>query len=128
MALSLKRNVGNNGHSCLESAFETFWSFPEHYRFLYILKNYISTCLSAENCDLGCAPAIFEQFSCFLPHSSVPVLGFTYREALEQLQNTRLCNACDSSLCLNDKPWKIDFRAFNRKWPRVFYAYIFNYA
>ena len=34
-----------------------------------------------ENCGLGCAPAIvmiFVQFFCFLLHSSVPVLGFTY--------------------------------------------------
>ena len=35
--LSLNRN-GNSGRSCLETAFETFWLFPEHYRFLYTLK------------------------------------------------------------------------------------------
>ena len=40
-----------------------------------------------ENCGLGCAPAIFVQFSCFILHSFVPVLDFTYRKALEQLQN-----------------------------------------
>ena len=26
------------------------------------------------------------------------------------------------------KKWKIDFHAFNRKWLRVFHAYVFNYA
>ena len=142
------------------------------------------------------------QFFCFLLHSSVPVLGFTYliKKALEQSQNTWLCNMCDhpfiesihfthawsltkgvrsrgsphsnqynawpcsdlagkltssptpcaccsfewlehsivfpskwplirnmDTLYWNDKPWKIDFHAFNRKWPRVFHSYVFNY-
>ena len=33
--LSLNRNVGNSGRSCSETAFQTFWLFPEHYRLLY---------------------------------------------------------------------------------------------
>ena len=38
----------------------------------------INTCSSTKkNCGLGCAPAIFVQFFCFLFHSSVWVLGFT---------------------------------------------------
>ena len=41
----------------------------------------ISLHSSTENCGLGCAPAIFVQFFCFLLQSSVPVLGFTYRKA-----------------------------------------------
>ena len=35
--LSLNRDVGNSGRSCLEIALET-WLFPEHYRFLYTLR------------------------------------------------------------------------------------------
>ena len=36
--LSLNRYVGNSRRSFSETAFETFWLFPEHYRFLYTLK------------------------------------------------------------------------------------------
>ena len=48
----------------------------------------INTHSSTEKCGLGCAPTIFVQVFCFLLHSSVPVIGFTYRKPLEQLQNT----------------------------------------
>ena len=71
---SLNRNVGNIGSSCSET---------------------INTCSSTKNRGLGCAPAIFVQFFCFLLHSSVPVLSFTYLNALELFQNTLLCNTCD---------------------------------
>ena len=50
---------------------------------------------STENCGLGCAPAIFVQFFCFLLDWYVRVLGSTYRKALEKLQITCLCNTCD---------------------------------
>ena len=36
--LSLNRNVGNSGRSCSQTAFETFWLFPEHYRFTLHFK------------------------------------------------------------------------------------------
>ena len=55
----------------------------------------INTRSSTEKCGLGCAPTIFVLFFCFLLHSSVSVLGFTYRKALEQLQNTWLRSICD---------------------------------
>ena len=35
-------------------------------------------------CGLGCAPTICRAVFCVLFHLSVPVLGFTYRKALEQ--------------------------------------------
>ena len=56
----------------------------------------INTSSSTENCGLGCATAIFVQFFCFLLNLYVPVLGFTYRKALEQLHNTWLCKTCDN--------------------------------
>ena len=85
---------------CTVSSFsetETFWIFPEHCRFLYTLKPCIPVHLLRKLMwsGVGCAPTIFVQFFCFLLHSSVPVLGFTYRKALEQLQNTWLCNMCN---------------------------------
>ena len=79
-----------------ETAFETFWLFPEHYRLLYSLNfDTINTCSSSEKCGLECAPPIFVQFFCFLLHSSVSLLGFTYHKALEQFQNAWLCDTCD---------------------------------
>ena len=36
--LSLNRNVGNSGRSCSETALQTFWLFPEHYRFTVYFK------------------------------------------------------------------------------------------
>ena len=36
--LSLNRNIGKSERSCSETAFETYWLFPEHYRFLYTVK------------------------------------------------------------------------------------------
>ena len=36
--LSLNRNVGNGGRSCSETAFETFWLFPECYGLLFTLQ------------------------------------------------------------------------------------------
>ena len=49
---------------------------------IYIYLKNINTRSSTENCGVGCAPAIFLQFFCFLFHSCAPVLGFTYRKAL----------------------------------------------
>ena len=61
-----------------------------------ILLNHFSIHSPTENSCLGCAPAIFVQFCCFLPlHSSILFLGFTYCKALEHLRNTWLCNTCD---------------------------------
>ena len=36
--LNLNRNIGNSGRTSSETAFKTFWLFPEHYWFLYTLK------------------------------------------------------------------------------------------
>ena len=52
----------------------------------------INTRPSSEKCGLESVPTIFVQFFCFLLHSSLPLLGFIYHEALGQLQNTWLCN------------------------------------
>ena len=80
--LSLNRNVGNSGRSCSETAFETFCLFPEHDRFT--LKPFSHPFIYRKLWSgMWCAPAIFVQFFCSLLYSSVPVLGFTYRKALE---------------------------------------------
>ena len=61
--LSLNRNVGNSGRSCLETAFKTFWLFPEHYRFLYTLKPFPHIyLLKTVVWDMHSAPAIFVVF------------------------------------------------------------------
>ena len=75
----------------------------------------IYTRSSTKNCGVGCAPGIVVQFFCFLFYLSVPVFGFTYRKALAQFQNIWLCNKCDNSFCLNDKPWKNRFSRFHQK-------------
>ena len=81
------------------TVFEIIWLFPEHYQFLYTLKTIKHPFIFRKKCGLECAPTNFVNqlctFFCFLLHSSVPLPGFTYRKALEQLQNTWLCNTCD---------------------------------
>ena len=49
----------------------------------------INTRPSSEKCGLVYASTIFVQFVCSIRpgHSSVPLLGFTYRKALEHFQN-----------------------------------------
>ena len=90
--LSLNRNVGNSGRPRTAKTQANIDMVKEgHCKHISLTKTQIltiNTSSSTENCGLGCAPAIFAQFFCFLLHSSVPVLGFTYRKALEQLQNT----------------------------------------
>ena len=103
-------NLDNTGHTycncpllfvCMvstdsETAFETFWLFPEHHRFLYSLNfETLNPCSSSEKCGLDCVTIIFVQFFYFLLHSSVSFLGFTYHKALQQFQNAWLCNTCD---------------------------------
>ena len=89
--LSLNRKVGNSGRirrartqASIDMVRRALVAHPlTKTQFLTI-----NTCSSTENCGLECAPALFVHFFCFLFHSSVPVLGFTCRKALEQLQNT----------------------------------------
>ena len=50
---------------------------------LYTLKPFSHPFIYWKLCGMWCAPAIFVQLFCFLLHSSVPVLGFSYRKALE---------------------------------------------
>ena len=83
---SLNKNVGNSGHFCPQTAFETFWLFPEYYRFTvpYTLKPFSHPFIYWKLWSgMWCAPAIFVQFFCFLLHLSVLILGFTYRKELE---------------------------------------------
>ena len=89
--LSLDRNAGNSGRSRTaqtQANIDMVRRALEAHSLLKTQLLTIDTHSSTENCDLGCAPAIFVQFFCFLLHSSVPVLGFTYRKALEPLQDT----------------------------------------
>ena len=71
--LSLNRNVGNS--ACPRTA-QTQANIDMVRRALEahsLTKTQILTInirSSTENCGLGCAPAIFAQFSCFLLHSS----------------------------------------------------------
>ena len=81
--LSLNGNVGNSGRSCWETDFNTNLSFQNIIGLLYTLKPFPHPFIYWKLCGMWCAPAIFVQFFCFLFHLSVPVLGFTYRKALE---------------------------------------------
>ena len=89
--LSLNRNVGNSGRPRIartQANIDMVRRALEAYPITKTQFLTINTRSSAENCGLGCAPATFVQVFCFLLHSSVPVLGSTYRKALEQLQIT----------------------------------------
>ena len=72
-------------HYCFSARCPLIWKLP--------LKPFVSITLPVsvyfktintrsftEKCGLGCAPTIFVQFFYFLLHSSIPVLGFTYRK------------------------------------------------
>ena len=81
--LSLNKNLGNCGRYCSETAFETLWLFPEHYRII-LWKPFSHPFIYWKLWSvMWSGPAIFVQFFCILLHSSVLVLGFTYRKALE---------------------------------------------
>ena len=83
VGLSLKRNIGK----LVDVAVRKLpWNIMIVSRTLPISVYFktINIRSSTENCGVGCAPAIFVQFFCFLFHSPVPFLGFTHRKALEQ--------------------------------------------
>ena len=62
--LSLNRNVGKSGRSCSETAFETFWLFPEHYWFTDTLKPFSHPFIYWKLWSgMWCAPAINYSYS-----------------------------------------------------------------
>ena len=89
--LSLNRNIGNSARPRTAQTQANIDMVRNALEAHPLTKTHILTInirSSTEICGLGCAPAIFAQFFCFLLHSSAQVLGFTHRKALEQLQNT----------------------------------------